>query len=267
MLRPLSILLKKICIEFKTTFIILNFMRSNIGVDLYKLSTLKFLGRFINMVVMFLPLKAFLILSGVSQIGYLHYVEDILGKKLYIISIVLITIGLYIINVFLQVYSGRLLNKQSTKFDKSFYDFEKFQLNKKFFISSHILLINFLSDCLLVFICALIFFFLSIPYACIFLFLLLVYIIVIKYMVFIDNKFSFLQKINLDESQILAISNGVFYLAIFIALFFVFIYIGLHVYSAILILLLSRLSNGSIKSIMIYLNKISKNIVTYKLNE
>lgn len=263
MVRPFYVLLRKIASEFKLSFSILFFMRNAVGIDLYKLSLLKFLGRFINMVVMFLPLKAFMIMAGVSQIGVLHSVEETLGKNGYIILIIAITSSLYLVNVILNFYSGRLLNKQSNKFENDEYSVGNYLLKKKFFLVSHVVLINFLSDCLLVSISFLIFLYLSKEYASVFFILLLIYFVVIKYVVFIDNKFKFLERMNLDESQVLTISNSIFYLSIFISLFFVFIYFGLHVHSAILILLLTRLSNGSIKSIMLNMNKICKNTLLF----
>lgn len=89
--------------------------RNRFSVKLILLSTLKFTGKFSNMLVMFLPLKIFLLISGTSQVGMFKEIEEQLGTNAYISLILFVTSLLYILNLVIQIYYSRAFNLEKLK--------------------------------------------------------------------------------------------------------------------------------------------------------
>ena len=231
----------------------------SVGYPILTLAILKFLGRFVNMFVMFIPLKIFLLFSGVAQLGFLSDLESSLGRQLYISLLLLFTAFLYFLNVIIQLYTSRLTNNELNRVLEVKY----LSRRKKIFQESlirkvFIPLVNVISSYLMVIVSAIIFLFLSKIYFINFIILFLIYWLFVNYFVFTNNKFNFLKKINLTRPQVLTIISGLFYLVLFFLLFALFIEGGLQITPAILILLLSRLCNSSIKTMFLSLNKASK---------
>ena len=231
----------------------------SVGYPILTLAILKFLGRFVNMFVMFIPLKIFLLFSGVAQLGFLSDLESSLGRQLYISLLLLFTAFLYFLNVIIQLYTSRLTNNELNRVLEVKY----LSRRKKIFQESlirkvFIPLVNVISSYLMVIVSAIIFLFLSKIYFINFIILFLIYWLFVNYFVFTNNKFNFLKKINLTRPQVLTIISGLFYLVLFFLLFALFIEGGLQITPAILILLLSRLCNSSIKTMFLSLNKASQ---------
>lgn len=234
---------------------------------LFTLSFFNFIAKFINMLVMFLPVKAFILLSSNANNKDIIIVEGYLGDYGYVAMILSVTIILYGLNIVLHLYTGRLLNRQKHKFEKREYKVNDIILTKRFLIATHRKMIELLADIILIFTSFILFVFLSIEFSLLFLVIVSLYIIYIRQAIYNKNGSKVLDLFKLDESQFLIISNSIFYLSLFLSTFMVFIYFGMNVTSGIFILLLCRLNSNSIKRLMINFNLICDNIDRLTRNE
>ena len=239
-------------ILFEYTFL----LRNVVGLDIMQLALLQLTSKFINMLVMFLPLKVFLLISTPIHMGALLNIEEGIGRNGYIILLLLLTTFLYLINILLHLQYGRLLNKQEEKLLQDKYTYN----GKKFFIDDILELYRpcylAISGFLMIAMSLFVFFFLSIQFAFVFLFTFYFYLVFVEYFVFTNNKFKLLSRLNLNSNQLLTILSSLLYLVLFFSIFIIFNYEQIHVSSAILILLLSRVANTSIKSFIINQHKL-----------
>lgn len=97
---------------------------------------------------------------------------------------------------------------------------------------------------------------LSYEYAFLFFLGFVVYYFIVQYFLFTDSKYKLKEKMKVTIPQALNIFSGVFFLFTFFLVFFVFMKFDLPVMSALLLLLLSRLTNNSIKAMFSSLSKI-----------
>lgn len=235
--------------KYNMVFMIL-FLRSEIGVDVIKISILKFLMRFINMVVMFLPIKVFLVLSSGKSIAILSFTEPYLGKYHSEIVLLLLTVLLYVFNVAINIYSSRLVNKQKSKPILKSYTLHELSVDmpKKSIIACLKHVYNWLSGAMLIIVSIILFFIGSWHFALLFSCLLLLYVAFVEYFFFTNNKYKFLDKIKLTPDQVLHVSTAVFYLMTFFLIFYSYLQFGMQVHFAILMLFLVRLTNGCLKT-------------------
>lgn len=246
MLSRLNVLKLRAIQDWKNIIELYSIFRDQFAIRLLLLVLLRFSGKFFNMLVMFLPLKIFLVLSGTTQVGFLKDVEVKLGTNGYVVLVLSLTAFLYITNTLIQVYYSRLLNEEKLKFVKN----DKApDADVKRYKSFFYYYVDFLSGLVLVFISLVLFSFLSIHYFLLFSMFFLAYYFFVQYFLFTDNKYKFLDRVKISVKQAVDVSSGIFFLFVFFLVFSVYIEFGLSVVSALLLLLLSRLANSAIKTI------------------
>lgn len=229
---------------------LIRFLRDDLNVDIGQISTLKFSMRFINMVVMFLPIKVFLVLSSGQPIGFLSFTEPYLGVYHSEIILLSLTVLLYIFNLIINIYSSRLVNKQENKISRKSYNISclNVELTKKNMVRCLSHVYNWLSGAMLISVAIALFFIGSWHFSLFFSSLLLLYTAFVEYFFFTENKFSFLDKVKLTRSQVLQISTAIFYLISFFLIFYTYLQFGIQIHFAILMLFLVRLTNGCLKT-------------------
>ncbi|MEZ9909370.1 hypothetical protein AB4371_13025 [Vibrio sp. 10N.261.51.A3] len=205
------------------------------------------------MLVMFLPLKIFLLISGTSQVGMFKEIEEQLGTNAYIALILFVTSLLYILNLVIQIYYSRAFNLEKLKLQGT-KDFDGMSI--KFIRKLYTPYIDVLSSLVMLCISFLVFMSLSYEYAFLFFLGFVIYYFIVQYFLFTDSKYKLKEKMKVTIPQALNIFSGVFFLFTFFLVFFVFMKFDLPVMSALLLLLLSRLTNNSIKAMFSSLSKI-----------
>lgn len=253
MLHKLSVLCSSVYYDWRKTIELFVLFRHEFSVRLVLLATLRFLGKFFNMLVMFLPLKIFLVLSGTSEVGLLKEVEVKLGTGKYVILVLFITASLYVFNMLLQLYYARVVNVEKLKIKKSHQYLDRdIKVLRRIFSPC----VEMFGSLMMLSISLIIFFLLSYQYLGLFSLGCLIYYAFVQYFLFTNNKFRFLDRANIDIRQAIEITSGVFFLFVFFLVFFVYIKYNISVVSALLLLLLSRLNNNAIKVILFSISKV-----------
>ena len=107
----------------KLPFQLIKFFRLNTSVEYKKIALNVFLGKYINMIVMFMPLKLLFVLSGKKNISVLAELEKSVGRDVYLLAMFSILIILYIGNVGLQMFKVKLVERQKQDISDKKYEF------------------------------------------------------------------------------------------------------------------------------------------------
>ncbi len=236
------------------------FLRKKLELDIIKLGVLRGGGKIITMLVMFLPLKVLLLVSGSSQVDFISQIEVSIGRDSYIVLILLLTTLLYIINIVLQVYYNRLYNEQCIliKNNKTFI-YKHDSYTREYINRAYKHNIALSGDMFIIVLTLLISLLLSFEYFIGFIFSLIIYSLLVQYFVYTDNKFKFLQNFKINDHQVLNVFNSAFYLFLFFLLFYLFLNGKIEIYSSIFILLLSRVCSHSVKGALLSIGRTSMN--------
>ncbi|MGF1864666.1 hypothetical protein L4D15_05210 [Enterovibrio norvegicus] len=209
------------------------------------------------MVIMFIPLKIFLLLSdstgGSKKFGL---ISDIFGQAGVTVFLLSLTAALYVFNIAVQTYQARLLNRQREKIDKGEYFHDGRVYSSTFVKRSYKIYFKFCADVIMIGVSVLVFGILSYEYLYIFVLILCFFLLGTNYLVMTPNKYGFLSSIKIDQSQAMNISGSLLYLSLFFSVFYVFIAYDISVTHAIFLLLMSRLSNASVRGFLVGANQI-----------
>lgn len=225
-----------------------------------RVGIMTFLSSFSSMLVMFLPIKVFLLLSGTSHIKILTNFQKSYGNNAYFSLLVLVTLLVYSLNVFLQLYISRTekYNQNSLKHDEYHTSYGRY--GKEFVKYAFKMYSGLVGDIIMVFMSVILFLFISPIFAVFFVLSQFIYLIIAKYFIFTDNKYDLLTRLHLDVSQANTLLSGTFFLIIFALLFVSFSISKMSVGGAILALLLSRIANNSMKSILSKIQSVKKKL-------
>lgn len=225
-----------------------------------RLGIMNFLSSFSSMLVMFLPIKVFLLLSGASHIKILTNFQKEYGNNTYFAFLVSVTLFVYFLNVFLQLYISRTEKHNQNSLDCDEYHTSYGKYGKEFVKYAFKTYSGLIGDIIMVFMSVILFLFISPIFAFFFVLSQFTYLIIAKYFIFTDNKYDLLGKLHLDVSQANTLLSGTFFLVIFALLFVSFSLSTMSVGGAILVLLLSRIANNSMKSILSKIQSIKKKL-------
>ncbi|PML04861.1 hypothetical protein BCT86_14465 [Vibrio breoganii] len=258
LIRKVSYLKSKLSYKIKLVLFFTAKYHQMVGKKFFLLSFLKFISKYINLAVMFLPIKVFLLLS--SDFSVPELINGFISKREYIVIILCFTALLYLINVIIQWYFSRLHNKKIVKIEDSVPNSEdtkkiSLKLMKYNFRVTYNVIADFIT---LSFSCCL-FLFLSHLYATIFIITIFLFSILVEYLVFTENKYSFLDKLKVDSYQLIKISSALLYLVLFFSIFAIHLIEPFAIHTAVLLLFGSRLVNASIKDLLINTDKIKNN--------
>jgi hypothetical protein len=217
-------------------------------IEVVKIVTLVFLSKFINMVVMFLPLKVLFLLSGSKNISFLYDIETKIGRNAYIGSMIAILSILYILNIILQIYKAKLVNRQPTRISKQNYTFGNIVKPYKVVCSTYAPFCQILADMLLVCFVATILFLINFYYALFFVLVVIMHSIVIEQWAFSNHQTNFMLKLKIDSKQFIYITSILLYLIFFIGIVAVVLNTNMGLIAAVLMLVLARLGNSALKS-------------------
>ncbi|WP_041394457.1 hypothetical protein [Photobacterium profundum] len=224
------------------------FFRQEVDIQVLRVCLMMFGGKFLNMVVMFIPLKLLFVLSGSKNIHFLEQIELKLGRTTYIgLMIALVTV-LYLFNTALQIYKGKLLNKQKQRITHKNYEFNGKSLPYKTILRTYAAYCQIIADAFLAILITGLMFLLNVQYALYFAAVTGVYFIFIEYWAFSNYETRLLNKLSIDKKQFINAFSSIFYLVMFIGIIFVVLSTNIHILVAILMLLLVRLANGALKT-------------------
>jgi len=217
-------------------------------IELIKISFLAFLSKFINMVVMFMPLKVLFVLSGSKNIQFLQDIENTIGRDVYISGMISIITILYFLNVVLQIYQVKLNNRQESGIEEKVYKFRGLDKSYKVISKTYEPFCQVLASLFLILIISIILFLLNAQYAIFYLGIIFVYGVIIEQWAFQTHKTKLMKKLNIDSKQFIKITGILLYLILFMGIIVVVLNTDMVVIVAILMLILVRLGNGALKS-------------------
>lgn len=225
-----------------------------------KLGVMNFFSSFSSMLVMFLPIKVFLLLSGTSHIKLLSYFQNTFGDTAYFVLLVTVTLAVYFSNIFLQLYISRTekYNQLGLKSDEYSTSYGKY--GREFVKYAFKAYSGLIGDLFMIFMSLIIFLFVSPVFAMSFLLTQILYLVIAKYFIFTENKYDILARLHLDVTQANNLLSGTFFLLIFALLFVSYSFSSMSLGGAILALLLSRIANNSMKSLLNRIQSIKKKL-------
>ncbi|WBA07877.1 hypothetical protein [Salinivibrio kushneri] len=218
-----------------------------------KLGAMNFMSSFSSMLVMFLPIKVFLLLSGASHLKILTKFQEDYGNAAYFSFLISFTLLVYLFNIFLQLYISRTEKLNKNSLDSDWYRTKYGKYGKEFVKYAFKTYSGLIGDIMLVCMSIVLFVFISPIFSLFFILSQITYLIIAKYFIFTDNKYDFLGRLHLDVNQANTLLSGTFFLVIFSSLLVSYNISSMSAGGAILVLLLSRIANNAMKSI---LNKI-----------
>ena len=195
-----------------------------------------------------IPLKLLFVLSGSKNISFLEQVEVELGRNTYIGIMIAIVIVLYLFNTALQVYKGKLVNKQKQSIANKAYELNGKTISYKVVHRTYATYCQIIADVFLVALIIALLFVINVQYAIYFSVVTSIYFIIVEYWAFSEHETRLLKKLNIDKKQFIHAFSSLFYLVMFVGIAFVVLISHIHVLVAILMLLLARLANGSLKA-------------------
>ncbi|MGR5142813.1 hypothetical protein ACQKPX_14145 [Photobacterium sp. DNB23_23_1] len=203
------------------------------------------------MVVMFIPLKLLFVLSGTKNIAALENIESTIGRNTYVILMIALVVFLYLFNTALQVYKGKIINNELKNIEVKAFNVKGKSIPYKVINRTFPTYCQVLSDIMLVVFITALFFIVNLSYALYFSCVTGLYFIIVEYWAFSDHETRLLRKLHINNKQFIHAFSGLFYLVMFIGIAIVVLVSQLNVLIAIMMLLLARLANGSLKSFFI----------------
>lgn len=225
------------------------FFRGNVKIQIVKITVCTFISKYINMVVMFIPIKLLFLLSGAKNIAFLSDIEISIGRDLYIGILVFIVIVLYVIDMFMKIYKGKLTNLQKERVDKESYLLDGKAIQKKIITRTYNPYCQVLSDIILIVTSIGVFLVVSPTYALYFVIVVFLYVAFIEYLVFSPHQTRLLKKLSLNNNQFIHVCNGILYLIFFIGIVIVLLTQSIHILLAIFMMLVSRITNASLRTV------------------
>jgi hypothetical protein len=217
-------------------------------IDIIKISILIFLTKFINMIVMFLPLKILFVLSGSKNISFLYDIENYLGRDFYIGIILAIVIVLYLLNVVLQIYQTRLVKSQKIIIDKKKYEIRGMEKSHEVISKTYLSFCQVLAGIMLVMLVFTALLLLNIHYAIFYLSVVTVYFVILEQWAFPIHQTKLMKKLNIDSKIFIHVTGVLLYLILFLGLMVVVLNEDVTILIAVLIIILVRLGNGALSS-------------------
>jgi len=217
-------------------------------VEIIKISVLVFLSKFISMIVLFMPLKILFVLSGAKNIQFLQDIENNIGRDVYIGAMIAVISVLFLVNVVLQIYKVKLVNRQTVIIEKKKYEFRGMEKSHDVILKTYAPFCQVLADILLVLIISTILVLLNVHYAIFYLGVILVYGVIIEQWAFPTHQTKLMKKLNIGSKEFIKVTGILLYLILFMGIVAVVLNTDMVVIIAILMLILVRLGNGALTS-------------------
>lgn len=223
--------------------------REQTDIPFIKISLLVFSSKFINMIVMFMPLKMLFVLSGSKNISFLHEMEQNLGRDVYIGGMLGIISILYFFNIILSVYQIKLVNKQKNNIEIKSYFFNDEIKPHSVILKIYGPFCQILADFLLIGTVITVLFFVNTYFALYYLFVVFIYTIIVEQWAFSTHESKLMGKLGIDSKQFIRIAGVLIFFLSFVGILAVVLNLDISVIFAVLMLILIRLSNGALKSL------------------
>lgn len=223
--------------------------REQTNIPVLKIALLVFSSKFINMIVMFMPLKMLFVLSGSKNISFLHNMEQNLGRDVYIAGMLGIISILYFFNIILSVYQIKIVNKQKHNISIKEYYFNDKVESHSTILKTYGPFCQILADFFLIGTVIITLFFINTYFALYYMFVILIYSIIVEQWAFSTHDSKLMGKLDIDSKQFIRIAGVLIFFLSFIGILAVVLNLNISVILAVLILILVRLSNGALKSL------------------
>ncbi|HEQ3516663.1 TPA: hypothetical protein VGT23_003370 [Vibrio cholerae] len=233
---------------FKLPFSLINFFQVQTKVEYIKIAVNIFLGKFINMAVMFMPLKLLFVLTGTKNIEILAKIESAIGRGYYIGFILVTLFILYVSNIILQIYRVKLVRLQSGNIEDKDYVFYDKLVSSNLVKATYPSYCQVLGDFTIILVVLLCLFSLHAYFSIYFLSVILFFSLVYEQWVFSSHETNLMKKLGIDKKSFIQVMSMMMFLVLFIGLILVVLTTEVGVIKAILLLLLVRLANSSFKS-------------------
>lgn len=260
-------ILKKIVYLFNSSMVKLSLLRlffviyrQDLSCNIIRLSFLQFISRYMRLAVMFIPIKIFLLLA--SDFSVPELLAEDLDKNGYIILLLSFTVFIYMVNIIQQVVFAKIEKHQYTLVEKYINDGND-RLPKNLLLKNIKPTYKIISDIMTISCSLLLFYFMSSYYFYVFFVSTFLYLLIIEYVAFTNNRYLFLEKIGVNPKQIVDISASLLYLFLLVALFFVYTNVSFPIHNAILLLFGSRIVIASVKGYLINIHKLVENNTRY----
>ena len=229
-------------------FRLISFFENSTEIEYKRIVFSVVVGKFINMIVMFLPIKILFVLSGAKNIGLLEKLQNRLGSELYLTMIVSVLVSLYFGNTFLQIHRSKLINRQKQAIDAGPYVFRNLELSENDLASIYPAFCQVIADFLIV---TMVFFVLvlaSFEYALFYASIFFAFSLAYEQWVFTSSETTLLKRFDIDEKSAIQLISMMMFLALFFGILALVLNTDIDIITAILLFLIVRLSNNSFKS-------------------
>lgn len=244
------------------SFEILQLYRIEVNASILEVSMFRFMSKFVNVLIMYLPIKVLLAISDTSSIKVFFSYE--LDVKTYSAILFAVTIGLYLFHTIVQIYIAKkfAIQKNNNIINGDVYESKGKKYTSRFLKASFDIYLNNVACYMNIVVMIILFYFLSLEFTLVFILSIFLFSCFTEIFIF-NPEYSIIKNSAMSKKQALTILSSFFYLFIFFGLFFVYIKYEIPIHSAILILLFSRVSNSSVRELFVTLDQLNYNFKKY----
>lgn len=225
----------------------------------YMVSIIKLLYKISSMLIMFIPIKIFIVIASGKSISFLNDYQQHFSFDLTLIFLFSSLVIIYLINLISQFTIPRFISREKNKFRGIIeVNYRGCSYPRAFLRRCYGNVINFLSDFLLVIVCIFASIYISFNFSIIYLLVLFLFYAIIEYLVLTENRFDFLNRIGIGAIDFINICSSINFLLVFASVFWIYYISNMPIHDGVLLLMLSRLANSGVKGLAVSNYKISQ---------
>lgn len=249
----------KTVLRYRDVLRLFSLYREELSMKVYIVSIIKLLYKISSMLIMFIPIKIFIVIASGKSISFLddyqrHFSFDV--TLFFLFSSLAI---IYLVNLVSQFTIPRFISKEKDKFRGVIeVNYKGDTYPRAFIRRCYGNVVNFLSDFLLVIFCIFTSLYISFNFSIIYLLVLFLFYAIIEYLVLTDNRFDFLNKVGVGAIDFISVCSSLNFLIVFASVFWVYYISSMPVHDGVLLLMLSRLANSGVKGLAVSNYKISQ---------
>lgn len=244
-------------LRFRDILSLASLFRANLSMKVFRLSLLRLVYKVSSMLIMFIPIKIFIIIASGSEMSFLDSYQKMFSFNLTLTFLFSSLIFVYFIYLCSQLFLPRLISRERGKFRGVVnVNYLGVDYSRVFLRKVYGNVVNFLSDFFLIIASLIICFSISIDYSIFYLSILFVFYMIIEYLVLTKNRFNFLAVIDVGAADFISFCSSLIFLAAFSGVFWFYYISNMEIYDGILLMMVSRLANSAVKGLAMSNHKV-----------
>lgn len=228
------------------------------------MALLRLVNRLSNMLMLFIPIKVFIVISSGHELSSLVKINEYLGYDTTLVVLMLLITLVFSTSILTQFYFPKALAKQSEKF-RGVTEIKVNELTyvRPFITKTYAHLVNFVSDFIIIIVSFGLYFYSSFEFAFVQSLFVFFFYMTIDYVIFTDNRYGLPESLSIKVPDFIALSSSLILIFSLLLVFFIYANNQLEIHSGVLILMVTRLVVASVRGMTNSAVRINSNIETF----